>query len=34
MIVEYGGVQNNTFRRNIFGEQNDEKIINSYDSET
>ena len=34
MIVEYGGVQNNTFRRNIFGEQNDENIINSFESDT
>ena len=34
MIVEYGGVQNNTFRRNIFGKQNDENIINSFESDT
>lgn len=34
MIVEYGGVQNNIFRRNIFGEQNDENIINSFESDT
>lgn len=33
MIVEYGGVQNNTFRRNIFGEQNDENIINNFKSD-
>ena len=31
MIVEYGGIRNNTFCRNIFGEQNDLNIINSFD---
>ena len=34
MIVEYGGIRNNTFCRNIFGEQNDLNIINSFDKDT
>lgn len=34
MIVEYGGIKNNTFCRNIFGKENDENIISNFDSDT
>lgn len=33
MIVEYGGVYNGTFRRNMFGKINDESIINTFESD-
>ena len=33
MIVEYGGVRNGTFCRNIFGEENNTDIINTFDKD-